>query len=123
MLVPLMPPEPSGEEDTGAVDGEQGADTIELGREDSQNDESEGELRQRRADVCPFERPLGGPDFNQLLRRQDHGSSAVESKVIPISCVWLHAVSDARFGVAVSPGLTSNILILSEARYQDGVSC
>lgn len=112
-----MSPEPSGEEDPGAVDREQGADAVELGREDSQNHEREGELRQRRADVCAFERSLGGAHFDQLLRRQDHGSSAVESKVVPISSVWLHAVSDAHFGIAVSPELTSNILILSEARY------
>lgn len=91
LLVPLLPPEPAGGEDAGAVGGEQGADAVELGGEDAQDDEGEGELRQRGADVGAFEGALGGAHFDQLAGRQDDGAGAVVAESVSIRGVGLDA--------------------------------
>ena len=95
LLIPLLPPEPARAEDAGTIDREQGTNTVELGREDAQNDEREGELRQRGPDICAFEGPLSGADFDQFAWRQDDGAGAVEAEVVSISGVVLHGVSQS----------------------------
>ena len=49
----------------GAVDGEEGADGVELRGEDLEDDEGEGELREGRAHVGALEGALGGADLDE----------------------------------------------------------
>ena len=65
LAVALVAAEDGDEHDGGAVDGEEGADGVELGREDLEDDQSERELRQRRPHVRPLEGALGGADLDQ----------------------------------------------------------
>lgn len=53
------------EHDGGAVDGEEGSDGVELGREDLEDDEGEGELREGGAHVGALKGPLGGADLDE----------------------------------------------------------
>lgn len=65
LAVALVPPVHGDEEDGDAVDGEEGADGVELGREDLEDDEGEGELAEGGAHVGAFERALGGADLDE----------------------------------------------------------
>lgn len=53
------------EHDGGAVDGEEGADGVELGGEDFEDDEGEGELAEGGPHVGAFEGALGGADLDE----------------------------------------------------------
>ncbi|KXH37567.1 hypothetical protein CSIM01_07495 [Colletotrichum simmondsii] len=64
LAVALVPAEDGDEHDGGAVDGEQGADGVELRGEDFEDDEGEGELGEGCAHVGAFEGSLGGADFD-----------------------------------------------------------
>lgn len=68
LAVALVPPVHGDEEDGDAVDGEEGADGVELGREDLEDDEGEGELAEGGAHVGAFERALGGADLDEPRR-------------------------------------------------------
>ncbi|KAF2016465.1 hypothetical protein BU24DRAFT_422809 [Aaosphaeria arxii CBS 175.79] len=72
LLVSFMPAEQTRKENTRSVHGEQGADGIELRSEDLQHDEREAELPDRGADVRSFERPLCGPNLDQLTAGQNY---------------------------------------------------
>ena len=76
--------EQAGEQDARAIDGEQGADGVELGREDLQHNEGKGELSQRRADVSALESPLGCADLDQFAAGQDDGAGAVQTQLVPV---------------------------------------
>jgi hypothetical protein len=71
LAIPLVTTEETDQEDAGGVDREQGPDAVELGGEDFQDDEREGELRQGRPDVGAFKGSLGGTHLDNLVRRQD----------------------------------------------------
>ena len=63
LAVALVPAVDGDEEDSGAVDGEEGANGVEFGREDLEDDEGKGELAEGGARVGAFEGALGGPDL------------------------------------------------------------
>ena len=79
LLVALLPTQEAGEQHAGAVYGEEGADAVELAREDLEHDEREAELRERGAHVGAFERALEGAHFDKLVVGEDHGAGAVHA--------------------------------------------
>lgn len=107
------------EHDGGAVDGKEGADGVELGREDLEDDEGEGELAEGGAHVGALEGALGGPDLDEpaivliaegkmhkassrscrgqwvhvLFRRQHDGACPVKAKMEMVFWVWLERKS------------------------------
>lgn len=94
LAVTLLAAEEADDEHAGAVDGEQGPDAVELGGEDLEDDEGEGELRQRRADVGPLERPLGSAHVDDLVLGQGDGAGSVHAQPIPVSGTTLGEVSN-----------------------------
>ena len=77
LLVALLTSKEAREQDPGAVDGEQGADAVELGREDLEHHQRKGELAQRGAYVGSFERSLRRPYLDEFVIRQHHRSSSM----------------------------------------------
>jgi len=67
LLVALLSPEETDEQDAGAVDSKECPDAVEFRSKDFEDDEREGKLAQRGADVGAFECSLGGSDFNKFL--------------------------------------------------------
>lgn len=63
--VALVPAVHGADEDRAAVDGEQGADAVELGREDLEDDEGEAEQREGGAGVGALKGALGGADLDE----------------------------------------------------------
>lgn len=62
----FMPAEQAREQDACAIDGKQGPDGVELGREDLQHDEREGKLADGRPDVGSLKGPLSRADLHKL---------------------------------------------------------
>jgi hypothetical protein len=104
LAVPLVATIDGDQEDGGAVYGEEGADGVEFGCEDLEDDEGEGELAEGGAHVGAFKGPLGGPDLSEsgrvfhrvsaraeysscgcsvglLLGRENHGPRPVKTEV------------------------------------------
>ena len=65
LAVALVATVDGDEEDGGAVDGEEGADGVELGGEDLEDDEGEGELAEGGAHVGALKGALRGSDLGQ----------------------------------------------------------
>lgn len=100
LFVPLLSPVRADEQDAGTIHGEQRADGVEFRGEDLEDDEREGELRQRGPDVGAFEGALGRTHFDQLVVGQVDGPRAVHAQTVLVLCVaWL------RGGLTVSVGL------------------
>lgn len=68
LLVALLTSKQAGEEHACTVYCEQGTNGVELGREDLQHNQCEGELAKRCANVGTLEGPLCGPDLHKLIR-------------------------------------------------------
>jgi len=81
LAVPLVATIDGDQEDGGAVYGEEGADGVEFGCEDLEDDEGEGELAEGGAHVGAFKGPLGGPDLSEFLGRENHGPRPVKTEV------------------------------------------
>lgn len=81
LAVALVAAVDGDEHDGGAVDGEEGADGVELGREDLEDDEGEGELAQGRAHVGALKGALGCADLDEFIGGEDYGAGAVEAEV------------------------------------------
>lgn len=69
LLIPLLSPVQADEEDAHTVGGEEGADAVELGREDLEDDERKAELAEGGAHVRALEGALGGADLDELVLR------------------------------------------------------
>jgi hypothetical protein len=67
LLVSLRAAEESDDEDTGAVYGEQSSNTVELGGEDLEHHEGEGELGQGGSDIGTLKGPLGCAYLNDFI--------------------------------------------------------
>lgn len=80
LAIALLATVGADEEHAGAVDGEQGADGVELGGEDLEHDEREGELRERRADVRALEGALCRAHFDQLVVGEVDRARAVQAQ-------------------------------------------
>ena len=93
LLIPLLPPQQARQKNAGTVDGEEGADGVELGGEDLEDDEREGELAEGGADVGAFEGALGGADFDEFFVCEDDGAGAVHAEVVGVGRVWLGDIS------------------------------
>lgn len=93
LAVTLLTAEETDQEDASRVDREQGSDAVEFGGEDLQDDESERELRQSRPDVGAFKGSLGCAHLDNLVRRQDRGTSAMQAQSIAVSGISLDQVS------------------------------
>lgn len=89
LLVALLPPEEPDDKHASPIDGEQGADAVELVAEDLEDDEGKGELREGGTHVGAFEGALGGAHFDYLVGRQSDGASAVQAKVVTVSSAAL----------------------------------
>jgi hypothetical protein len=85
LSVSLRAAEKTDYEDTGAVYGEKGSDTVELGGEDLEHNEGEGELREGSADVSTFEGSLSSAHFNDFVCCQHCRAGSVHSQTIAIS--------------------------------------
>jgi hypothetical protein len=57
----------------------QRTNAIEFAREDFENDECEGELRKRSADIRAFKGALCGADLDELLGGKDDRAGTVEA--------------------------------------------
>lgn len=68
MSIPLIPPVQTHKQHPHAIRSEQGADRVEFGCEDFEDDEREGELPECSANVRPFEGALRGADFDEPER-------------------------------------------------------
>jgi hypothetical protein len=98
LAVALLAAEQTDEQHSGAVDGEQGANAVELGGKDLEDDQGKGELRQGGAHVGAFEGSLGGADLDHLVRGQDGRAGAVHPQAVAVGCVPLeHIVSEHYF--------------------------
>lgn len=96
--IALMAAQQARAQDAGAVHGEQRADAVELGREDLQHDEREGELAQRGAHVRAFERALQRPDLDELRRREDDGARPLQAQMEVVGRVVLEGLAGWRGG-------------------------
>lgn len=96
LAVTLLAAEEADDQHPGAIDGEQCSDAVELGCKDLEDDEGEGELRKRRADVGAFESPLGSAHLNDLVLGQGDGAGAVHAQAIPVSGTTLEDVSNCQ---------------------------
>jgi len=67
LLVALLSTVQTCKEDTGPVDSKERPNAVELGGEDLQHDEGEGELAEGGPDVGAFEGTLGGAHFLELV--------------------------------------------------------
>ena len=67
LAVALVAAVDGDEEDGGAVDGEEGADGVELGREDLEDNEGEGELAEGGPHVGALKGALGSPDLSESV--------------------------------------------------------
>lgn len=65
----------------GPVQREQGADGVEVGREDLEDDEGEAELGQGGPHVRALEGALRGADLDELVRGEDDGAGAVHPQM------------------------------------------
>ncbi len=64
--ITLHSPESTGSQDPGPIDSEQSPNGVELRGEDLENDEGEGKLGERGADVGALEGALSGADFDEF---------------------------------------------------------
>lgn len=80
----LLPSKQAYAQDARAVHSEQGADAVELGREDLQNDKGEAELPDGCSDVSTFECSLRRTNFDELGGGKDDGVCAVHAQMIPV---------------------------------------
>ena len=92
LFVTLRATEETDDQNPGAVDREQSPDTVELGGEDLEDHEREGELGESGADIGTLEGALGRAHFHNLVRGQDCGASPVHSQAITIPCTTLGVV-------------------------------
>jgi len=67
LLIALLTTVQTCKEDASTIDREERPDAVELGREDLQHDEGEGELAEGGPDVGAFEGTLGGAHFLELV--------------------------------------------------------
>lgn len=65
LLVALIAAVDGDQQHAGPVQREEGADGVEVGREDLEDDEGEAELRQRRPHVCTLKGSLRGANLNE----------------------------------------------------------
>lgn len=92
----LLSPEQADGQDAGAVDGKQGPNRVELGREDLEHNEGKRELPDGGAHVGAFKRPLRCADFDELGAGEHHGPRAVHAQAVAVCDVTaLDAVSRA----------------------------
>ena len=66
LLVALLTSKQTGEQDARSIHREQGPDAVELGREDLEHDEGEGELADGGTHVGALKRALCRANFHQL---------------------------------------------------------
>lgn len=67
LSIALGAAEQTDDQDTGAVDGEQRTNTVELGGEDFEDDQSKRELGERCPNVGTFKGSLGSTNLNNLI--------------------------------------------------------
>jgi hypothetical protein len=90
LFVALLPSEQTRTQNPGPVHGEQRTDTVEFTGEDLENYQSEGELRECRADVGSFKGALCCTNLDEFVRGEDDGAGAVEAEGVVI--VWVAAL-------------------------------
>jgi len=87
LLVALLATVQTCKEDASAVNCEESPDAVELGGEDLQHDEGEGELAEGGPDVGAFEGALGCADFLELVDWSGFGATqGGEMKVAYLLC-------------------------------------
>lgn len=89
LSVSLRAAEKSDDENTRAVYREQSPNTVELGGEDLEYDEGEGELRKGGSDIGPLKGALSRAHLNHFIRGQHSRAGSVHSKAITIRCTTL----------------------------------
>lgn len=62
-------------------------DTVELCREDLEDNQAEAELSQTGSNVGPFKGSLCRTNLDELLRAENDGASTVEPQVVAAGCV------------------------------------
>lgn len=67
LFVALRASKESDDQDPRAVDGEQGPDTVELGGEDLEYHQGEGELGECSSDIGPFKGSLGRAHLHNFI--------------------------------------------------------
>lgn len=67
LSISLRAAEQPNDEDSATVDSKERTNTVELGGEDLEHDEGEGELGEGRADVGTFKGPLSSADLDDFI--------------------------------------------------------
>ena len=80
LFVALLPPISSDRQHASSVYSEQSTNGVELGGENLQDDEREGELRQRRSYISSLEGALSGSNLDKLIIRQIDRASPVHAQ-------------------------------------------
>ncbi|KKA20504.1 hypothetical protein T310_5492 [Rasamsonia emersonii CBS 393.64] len=101
LAVALLAAEQADQEHAGAVDGEQGADAVELGGEDLEHDQGERELGQGGAYVGALEGTLGGAHLDHLVRGEHGRAGAVHAQAVAVGGMPLQASSIEYRGMLV----------------------
>ena len=87
LLVALLSSVCADEQHSRSVDSEQCSDRIELGCEDLEDYQGEGELGERCSNVGAFEGPLSGSYFDELIVREVDRASAVKTQPESVFCM------------------------------------
>lgn len=83
----MLAAEQARQQNTHAIDSEQGADGVELGGEDLQDDEGKGKLAQGCAHIGALKGPLGRANLDELVPSKDHAPRSVQSQTVIVGCV------------------------------------
>lgn len=89
LRIPTLPPQETRHHDETSKYRKQCTDAVELLREDLEDDEGEGELGERGAEVGALKGALRGADLDELFLRQDDAACSVLSESVAGTRVML----------------------------------